>query len=202
MKKISILKIFLLIFVFGCNKVDTAKVTESDPATNDQNPPSTPSSPTHRIVNFDTDPQGNSFTNRQTLGSEYSSWGVSFSIPSNFPKIIAQSTDPSDAIPVSSPFLLGGNVNTGLSGTEPLTIIFNSNASSIKFYVVDSESTGGTATFKDLNNNVLDTQSFQSLSTGASQLITSSATSVRTIVITNSSGSDGFFIDSLEFDIE
>ncbi|MEW6325831.1 MAG: hypothetical protein AB1515_10655 [Nitrospirota bacterium] len=152
-------------------------------------------------INFDTDPQGNALVNQQTLSNEYAAWDVTFSLPSASPLIIDQATDPGDAVPVSSPFLLGGNANTGLSMTEPLTIQYLNAATDIQFYIVDSESVGGSATFYDALNNVLDVVAFQVLGSGVAQLISTPATDVDRIVLTNNSASDGFFIDNLRYAI-
>lgn len=71
----------------------------------------------------------------------------------------------------------------------------------MKFYVIDIESTGGSAVFKDSNGMVLDTYALQNLGSGANQLVSSNISEIKTIEITNQVASDGFLIDDLEFDI-
>jgi hypothetical protein len=184
MKKASWLGIIVLLLVTGCGDVDSDGIVCQS-----------------YIVNFDTDPQGFLFINRQLLSTEYASWGVIFSLPFNSPRIIDQSADLFDAIPVSPPFLLGGNFNTGLSQLEPLTIDFLQLASRVQFYIVGAESGGGSAIFFDSIGNILDIQFFQSLPSGAAQLIFSPVTGVASILLTNSSLSDEFFVDDLEYDL-
>ncbi len=152
-----------------------------------------------RMVTFDLDPDGNAFNSGDLLNTQYSAWNVTFSLISVSPKIIQQSVDPSDAIPVSSPFLLGGNTTTGISSANPLTISFSKDTKEISFYIVDAEGGAGTAIFYDSTDQVLGTESFQSLGSGVSQKITSVAEYVRKILVTNSSAHDGFFVDNLEF---
>lgn len=197
----SIILVLILLILNSCKQIkdDAKTIDPNDQPTQDNETPTT-SIPVHRVINFDTDPLGVAFSNRQLLNAHYSEWGVAFAISSDSPKIINQATDPSDAIPISSPFLLGGNLNTGLSSTEPLTITFTNTASNIKFYVVDVESGGGSATFKDSLGNIKEVISFQNLNSGASQLISSTQNEIKIIELTNGSTSDGFFIDDLEFD--
>lgn len=152
------------------------------------------------LVNFDADPDGVPFTNRQSINSQYAAWGVTFSVNSSSPRVIDQATDPTDAVPVSDPFVLGAATQNSFDNSQPLTIRFSNAASDVEFYVIDAESAAGYATFFDDQGAVVDGKVFDSLTSGVAQLISSSANNVSSVVLTNGPGSpEGFFIDNLGY---
>lgn len=148
-----------------------------------------------KVIDFDMDSRGDMFESGQELKGQYLDNGVTFSLPSGSPRIAAQDIDPLDAVPVSAPFVLGGNPSTGI---EKLDIDFSANASGISFHIIDADAFEGIVKFYDVSGDVIDTQVIEVLSTGDSQLIESEIEGVRRVEIDSV---DGVFIDDLIYDI-
>lgn len=152
-------------------------------------------------INFDLDVDGNLLKNRQNLSNEYAVWGVGFSLENgNNPRIIDRATDSWYAVPVSAPFLLGGNPHIGFETS--LTINFTDPVNDVSFYVVDVESSDISADFKDSDGNIVDTVIFRAQESGNTQKISSSKSNIHSITLNANESGDEFFIDDLYYCIQ